>query len=153
MTRSKLEQLVEPVLDRLDGPIRQAFKDAGWQYRDVNHVILVGGPTRMPAVQTRFEKILGRPAERTVDPMQCVALGAAIQAAVLSGEVKDILLLDVTPLVRGVETKGGIFTKLIERNTTIPTRRSEHLTTAADGQTSVEVHVLQGERAMAGDNV
>src|SRR6266852_2245998 len=107
----------------------------------------------MPAVQSRFEKILGRPTERTVDPMQCVALGAAIQAAVLSGEVKDILLLDVTPLSLGVETKGGIFTKLIERNTTIPTRKSETFTTAADGQTSVEVHVLQGERAMAGDNV
>src|SRR5881296_888401 len=153
VTRAKLEQLIEPVLNRLDGPIRQAFKDGGWQYRDVNHVILVGGPTRMPAVQSRFEKILGRPAERTVDPMQCVALGAAIQAAVLSGEVKDILLLDVTPLSLGVETRGGIFTKLIERNTTIPTRKSEIFTTAADGQTSVEVHVLQGERAMAGDNV
>src|SRR5881296_1702338 len=153
VTRAKLEQLIEPVLNRLDTPIRQAFKDAGWQYRDVNHVILVGGPTRMPAVQSRFEKILGRPAERTVDPMQCVALGAAIQAAVLSGEVKDILLLDVTPLSLGVETRGGIFTKLIERNTTIPTRKSEIFTTAADGQTSVEVHVLQGERAMAGDNV
>src|SRR5881398_340672 len=153
VTRAKLEQLIEPVLNRLDAPIRQAFKDAGWQYRDVNHVILVGGPTRMPAVQSRFEKILGRPAERTVDPMQCVALGAAIQAAVLSGEVKDILLLDVTPLSLGVETKGGIFTKLIERNTTIPTCKSEIFTTAADGQTSVEVHVLQGERAMAGDNV
>src|SRR3989441_1081991 len=137
----------------MDNAILQAFKDAGWQYRDVNHVILVGGPTRMPAVQSRFEKILSRPAERTVDPMQCVALGAAIQAAVLSGEVKDILLLDVTPLSLGVETKGGIFTKLIERNTTIPTRKSEIFTTAADGQTSVEVHVLQGERAMAGDNV
>src|SRR5216117_1373519 len=145
VTRAKLEQLIEPVLNRLDTPIRQAFKDAGWQYRDVNHVILVGGTTRMPAVQSRFEKILGRPAERTVDPMQCVALGAAIQAAVLSGEVKDILLLDVTPLSLGVETKGGIFTKLIERNTTIPTRKSEIFTTAADGQTSVEIHVLQGE--------
>src|SRR5207249_10182948 len=110
-----LEQLIEPVLNRLDTPIRQAFKDAGWQYRDVNHVILVGGPTRMPAVQSRFEKILGRPAERTVDPMQCVALGAAIQAAVLSGEVKDIILLDVTPLIIGVESKGGIITMLIYR--------------------------------------
>src|SRR5437879_976671 len=145
VTRAKLEQLIEPTLNRLDAPIRQAFKDGGWQYRDVNHVILVGGPTRMPAVQSRFEKILGRPAERTVDPMQCVALGAAIQAAVLSGEVKDILLLDVTPLSLGVETKGGIFTKLIERNTTIPTRKSEIFTTAEDNQTTVEVHVLQGE--------
>src|SRR3989442_13050149 len=120
VARAKLEQLIEPVLNRLDAPIRQAFKDAEWQYRDVNHVILVGGPTPMPAVQSRFEKILGRPAERTVDPMQCVALGAAIQAAVLSGEAKDILLLDMTPLRLGVGAKRAVFTKLIERNTTIP---------------------------------
>src|SRR5438876_941149 len=153
LTRSKLEQLVEPVLERVEGPIRQAFKDAKWQFSDVNHVILVGGPTRMPVVRERFEKGLGRPAERGVDPMQCVALGAAIQGAVLSGEVKDILLLDVTPLSLGVETLGGVFTKLIERNATIPTRKSEIFTTAADNQPSVEVHVLQGERAMAGDNV
>src|SRR5438094_3690002 len=153
LTRSKLEQLVEPVLERVEGPIRQAFKDAKWQFSDVNHVILVGGPTRMPVVRERFEKVLGRPAERGVDPMQCVALGAAIQGAVLSGEVKDILLLDVTPLSLGVETLGGVFTKLIERNATIPTRKSEIFTTAADNQPSVEVHVLQGERAMAGDNV
>ncbi len=153
LTRSKLEQLIEPVLDRLEGPIRQAFKDGEWQFSDVNHVILVGGPTRMPIVRERFEKILGRTAERGVDPMQCVALGAAIQAAVLSGEVKDILLLDVTPLSLGVETLGGVFTKLIERNTTIPTRKSEIFTTAADNQSSVEVHVLQGERAMTADNV
>ena len=153
LTRSKLEQLVEPVLERVEGPIRQAFKDAKWQFSDVNHVILVGGPTRMSVVRERFEKVLGRPAERGVDPMQCVALGAAIQGAVLSGEVKDILLLDVTPLSLGVETLGGVFTKLIERNATIPTRKSEIFTTAADNQPSVEVHVLQGERAMSGDNV
>ncbi len=151
--RSKLEQLIEPVLARLDSPIRQAFRDAKWQFSDVNHIILVGGPTRMPVVRERFERILGRPAERTVDPMQCVALGAAIQGAVLSGEVKDIVLLDVTPLSLGVETQGGVFHKLIERNTTIPTKKSDVFTTAADGQTIVEVHVLQGERSMAGDNI
>ncbi|HYM38801.1 MAG TPA: molecular chaperone DnaK [Thermoplasmata archaeon] len=153
LTRSKLEQLIEPVLARLDAPIRTAFSDAKWQFSDVNHIILVGGPTRMPVVRERFERILGRPAERTVDPMQCVALGAAIQGAVLSGEVKDIVLLDVTPLSLGVETQGGVFHKLIERNTTIPTKKSDIFTTAADGQTVVEVHVLQGERSMAADNI
>ncbi len=153
LTRSKLEQLIEPVLARLESPIRQAFSDAKWQFSDVNHIILVGGPTRMPVVRERFERILGRPAERTVDPMQCVALGAAIQGAVLSGEVKDIVLLDVTPLSLGVETQGGVFHKLIERNTTIPTKKSDIFTTAADGQTMVEVHVLQGERSMASDNI
>ncbi len=153
LSRSKLEQLIEPVLARLESPIRQAFSDAKWQFSDVNHIILVGGPTRMPVVRERFERILGRPAERTVDPMQCVALGAAIQGAVLSGEVKDIVLLDVTPLSLGVETQGGVFHKLIERNTTIPTKKSDIFTTAADGQTMVEVHVLQGERSMAADNI
>ena len=153
VTRSKLEQLIEPVLARLEAPIRGAFNDAKWSFSDVNHTILVGGPTRMPVVRERFERILGRPAERTVDPMQCVALGAAIQGAVLSGEVKDIVLLDVTPLSLGVETQGGVFHKLIERNTTIPTKKSDIFTTAADGQTVVEVHVLQGERSMASDNI
>ena len=153
LTRSKLEQLIEPVLARLESPIRQAFNDAKWQISDVNHIILVGGPTRMPVVRERLERILGRAAERTVDPMQCVALGAAIQGAVLSGDVKDIVLLDVTPLSLGVETQGGVFHKLIERNTTIPTKKSDVFTTAADGQTMVEVHVLQGERSMAADDI
>ncbi len=153
LNRSKLEQLVEPVLERTVGPIKQAFKDAKWKYEDVQHVILVGGPTRMPVVREHFEKLINTKAERGVDPMQCVALGAAIQGGVLSGEVKDILLLDVTPLSLGVETLGAVFTRLIDRNTTIPAKKNQVFTTAQDGQTTVEIHVLQGERPMAPDNI
>ena len=152
ITRAKLEDLIEPVLARLEPPIRKAFEDAKWQFSDTDHILLVGGPTRMPAVRARFEKIIGRQAATGIDPMQSVALGAAIQAGVLSGEVKDILLLDVTPLSLGVETLGGVFTRLIDRNTTIPTRKSQIFSTAADGQSQVEVHALQGEREMAQGN-
>jgi molecular chaperone DnaK len=152
LTRAKLEELVEPVLKRCEGPIEQALKDAKLKQEGIGKIILVGGPTRMPVVRERFEKILGKKAERGVDPMQCVAMGAAIQAGVLAGEVKDLVLLDVTPLSLGVETLGGITTRLVERNTTIPTKKTQIFTTAADGQTSVEIHVLQGEREMAADN-
>ncbi|MFQ6107704.1 MAG: molecular chaperone DnaK [Thermoplasmata archaeon] len=152
LTRAKLEELVEPVLKRCEAPIDQALKDANLEPEDIGKVILVGGPTRMPIVRERFEKILGKKAERGVDPMQCVAMGAAIQAGVLAGEVKDLVLLDVTPLSLGVETLGGVTTRLVERNTTIPTKKTQIFTTAADGQTSVEIHVLQGEREMAADN-
>ena len=131
----------------------QALQDAKLEPTQVDRIILVGGPTRMPIVRNFVEKIMGKPAERGVDPMECVAMGASIQAAVLSGEVTDILLLDVTPLSLGVETMGGILTKIIDRNTTIPTKKSQIFTTAADFQTTVTIHVLQGERAMATDNV
>lgn len=153
LTRAKLEELIEPVLKRCEPPIKRAFKDAKYDYKDINRIILVGGPTRMPIVREKFEKIIGKKAERGVDPMQCVAMGAAIQAGVLAGEVKDLLLLDVTPLSLGVETLGGVATRLIDRNTTIPTRRSQIFSTAADFQTSVEIHVFQGERQMAADNI
>jgi molecular chaperone DnaK len=152
LTRAKLEELVEPVLSRCEEPIGKAFKDAKLDYKGIGKVILVGGPTRMPVVKERFEKIIGKKAERGVDPMQCVAMGAAIQGGVLAGEVTDLLLLDVTPLSLGVETLGGVMTRLIDRNATIPTSKSQIFTTAADGQTSVDVHVLQGERDMAPDN-
>ncbi len=152
LTRAKLEELVAPVLERCEEPIRKAFQDAKIDYKDIGKVILVGGPTRMPVVREKFEKIIGKKAERGVDPMQCVAMGAAIQGGVLAGEVTDLLLLDVTPLSLGVETLGGVMTRLIDRNTTIPTKKSQIFTTAADGQTSVEVHVLQGERDMAKNN-
>jgi molecular chaperone DnaK len=153
ITRAKLEQLIQPVLDRLEGPIKKALQDAGMKKGDVDKVILVGGPTRMPSVQEKFRKFLSTKPERSIDPMECVAKGAAIQGGVLTGEVDDLLLLDVTPLSLGVETLGGVFTKLIDRNTTIPTKAKETFTTAADNQDTVEIHVLQGERPQAKDNI
>jgi molecular chaperone DnaK len=153
LTRAKLESLVLPIVERTTKPITQALKDAKLEATDLDKIILVGGPTRMPIVQRYVEQLFGKKVERGVDPMECVALGAAIQGGVLTGEVKDILLLDVTPLSLGIETLGGITTKLIERNTTIPVKKSEVFTTAADFQTDVEIHVVQGERTMAKDNV
>jgi molecular chaperone DnaK len=152
LTRSKLEALCADFIDRTEGPCRQALKDAGLSASDVNEVILVGGMTRMPAVQERVKKIFGKEPNKGVNPDEVVAVGAAIQAAVLKGEVKDVLLLDVTPLSLGIETLGGVFTKLIERNTTIPTRKSQVFSTAQDSQTAVSIRVFQGEREMAADN-
>jgi molecular chaperone DnaK len=153
LSRAKLEDLVRDVLERCRAPMIQALKDSKLEKSGIDKIILVGGPTRMPIVQEFVKSFMGKEIERGVDPMECVAMGAAIQAGVLGGEVKDLLLLDVTPLSLGIETLGGVSTKLIERNTTIPTRKSQVFTTAADNQTSVEVNVLQGERPMARDNI
>jgi len=152
LTRSKLEQLVEDLIDRTLGPVRQCLEDAKIKPGQIDEVILVGGQTRMPRVQQGVKDLFGKDPHRGVNPDEVVAIGAAIQAGVLGGEVRDVVLLDVTPLSLGIETLGGVLTRLIERNTTIPTRKSEAFTTAADNQTSVEVHVLQGEREMARDN-
>jgi len=151
-TRARLEDLIKPTVDRCRHPLEQALSDAKMTPNDISKVVLVGGPTRMPVIHKFVEDYVGKKIERGVDPMECVALGAAIQAGVLGGEVKDILLLDVTPLTLGLETLGGVMTPVIDRNTTIPTSKPQVFSTAADSQTSVEVHVLQGERPMAGDN-
>ncbi len=152
LTRAKLEALVSDLLDRLEGPCRRAMKDAGLSNGDIDEVILVGGMTRMPAVQERVKKLFDREPHRGVNPDEVVAIGAAIQGGVLQGDVKDVLLLDVTPLSLGIETLGGVMTRLIEKNTTIPTRKSQIFSTAADSQPAVSIHVLQGEREMASGN-
>jgi molecular chaperone DnaK len=149
LTRAKLNELTSALLERVVGPTKQALEDAGDKGADIDHVVMVGGMTRMPAVQQKVKELTGKDPHKGVNPDEVVAVGAAIQAGVLAGDVKDVLLLDVTPLTLGIETKGGVMTKLIERNTTIPTRKSEVFSTAEDNQTSVEVHVLQGEREMA----
>ena len=153
VTRTKLEQLAQPIVQRIRDPIMKMLADSKLQPQNIDKIILIGGMTRMPLVKKFIEDLMGKTAEMGVDPMECVAVGAAIQGGVLAGEIHDILLLDVTPLSLGVETLGGVMTRLIDRNTTIPTRKSQVFTTAADFQTTVTIHVLQGERPMAGDNV
>ena len=153
LTRAKLEELAYPIVKRVEVPIGRTLEDAKLTAKNIDRIILIGGQTRMPMVRKFVEDMVGKQAERGVDPMECVAVGAAIQGAVLAGEVKDILLLDVTPLSLGVETLGGVHTRIMERNTTIPTKRSQVFSTAADSQTAVTIHVLQGERAMAEDNI
>ncbi len=153
LTRTKLEQLIKPIVDRCRGPIKQAMGDSKLDPNQITKIILVGGPTRMPVIQKFVEDTVARKVERGIDPMECVAMGAAVQAAVLTGEVKDVLLLDVTPLSLGIETLGGVCTKLIERNTTIPVRKSQIFSTAADNQPAVTVHILQGERPLSKDNI
>ena len=152
ITRAKLEALIGDLLAKLEGPCRTALKDAGYTASDINEVILVGGMTRMPAVQDMVKKVFGKEPNKSVNPDEVVALGAAIQGGVLGGDVKDVLLLDVTPLSLGIETLGGVMTRLIDKNTTIPTKKSQIFSTAADSQPAVSIHVLQGEREMAAGN-
>jgi len=153
LNRAKLEQLTRPIVQKIGDPIMRTLSDAKLKPGDIDKIVLIGGQTRMPLVRKSVENLMGKPAERGVDPMECVAVGAAIQGGVLAGEVKDLLLLDVTPLSLGVETLGSVFTRIIERNTTIPTKKSQIFSTAADFQTTVTINVLQGERAMAADSI